>query len=334
MKAVFNTRYKNAGTMVCVDDLSGRLKQAGHSVGFNDWNHYTDYDVAFFMAPDSDVRTAKRMNPRLLAGIMDPKLYTKRQRREAREADFLCVGSIEQRDIFLKYNKNIFIYYMFPEVEEKEKVHEEKKKIIIGYHGNKLHLHCMEHLTAALDELASRYEIEFHAVYNIKKLGKWSLNLPRVCPVKHIQWSREGYGDHIGAFDIGVAPAAIPIHENIAKITSRYLSSFFPNWMGYYATDYLLRFKYSTNPGRVYVFSQLGVPVVADFLPSYCQVIQDGHSGFLVYSKEGWYNALEKLILSHNLRNTLSRNLKEFLDRDYSPEATFRKFLSFVDTLQ
>jgi len=65
MKIVINTNYKSAGTKVCVDDLTPRLIAAGHSVARNDWKNYGNYDVALFMAPDSEVKKAKaaRINP-------------------------------------------------------------------------------------------------------------------------------------------------------------------------------------------------------------------------------------------------------------------------------
>jgi len=62
------------------------------------------------MAPDSSVRDAKKKNPKLICGIFDPKVSRVWQIEEAELADFLIVSSIEQRDFFLTYNKNIFIY--------------------------------------------------------------------------------------------------------------------------------------------------------------------------------------------------------------------------------
>lgn len=320
--------------MVCVDDLSKRFIQDGHSVTFNDWKNYQEYDIAFFMAPDSDILTAKEKNPNILCGIMDPKLTTKRQREQVIIADFLGVSSIEQKEAFLPYNKNIFIYYMFPDIKQIDKKHIPKKKITIGYHGNKLHLQSMIPVTRALDELAKKYDIELLAMYNHEGLGKWKIGIPKKCPVRHIQWSEENYISELGQADIGIVPAAISFPEKQGKFFARFFSSYISNWPGYFRNDYLVRFKYSTNPGRAYVFSQLNIPVVADFLPSYCQLIQDGESGFLVYSQEGWYNSLEKLILSHELRNATSENLKKFINEHCSPQITFKKFCTFLNTIK
>lgn len=316
MKIAINTNYKSAGTKVCVDDLSVKFKNAGFEVKRNDWINYPNYDLILFMSPDSEVIKAKKINPRALIGIMDPKITIKR-RPEVERADFLMVTSLEQKDFFLKYNKNIFIYYMFPEIESLSKEHKNRNKIIIGYHGNKAHLNYMSDAVKALDRLSDKYIIELWAIYNIKKSTQWKKNLPKKCPVKHIQWSEGIYQSELSKADIGVIPAKIPV-------------KFFLKRFGLKRYDYLIRFKYSNNPGRIYPFSQLGIPVVADFIPSYCQVIQDGKSGFLVYSKEGWYDALEKLILSPELRNQMSRNLKKYINDNCSPGINFRKFLEFI----
>jgi len=203
MKIAINTNYNSAGSKVCVEDLSTRLAGAGFEITRNDWGNYKKYGLILFMAPDSQVGLAKSLNPSSLVGIMDPKLTKKWQRDEAGLADFLVVSSIEQRDVFLKYNKNVFIYYMFPELKEVVKKHEPKNKIIIGYHGNKIHLNCMETIQQALDSLGARYNIEFWAMYNYNNLGLWNKNLPQNCSIKHIQWSEENYYKALSKCDIG-----------------------------------------------------------------------------------------------------------------------------------
>ncbi len=337
MRFVINTNYEAAGTKVCVDDLIPHLESAGHSVTRNDWKGYDKYDVALFMAPDSKVDEAKKINPNIIAGVMDPKLTLKRQREEASRADFVLVSSLEQRDIFYAYNKNVVIYFMFPHVPPQEKIHVKISKetpVKIGYHGNKLHLHCMTALSQALDELAEKYNIEFCPVYNVKKLGQWKLNRPKKCKVVDVQWSDSSFYNDLHACDIGVVPSMIPVPKYRGRIFTRTFISYVWNRIGYFRDDYILRFKYSTNPGRLYVFSQLGVPVVADFVPSHVQMIQDGVSGRIVYSKESWYQAIEELILDTQKRNDLSKNLRTFVDSTYSPDLNFDHLMKFILNLK
>jgi len=321
MKFVINTNYNAAGTLV-LEGLVKRLPEATR----NDWENYQDFDVAIFMAPDSQVRKAKRQNSKLLAGIFDPKVSNARQRAEARAADFLVVSSIEQRDFFLRFNKNIFIYYMFPDVPASEKVHADSGRVIIGYHGNKQHLDGMKDASWALDEIAKTREVELRAIYNIKKLGTWSQNSPKICPVTHVQWEEGKFLEDLKSCDIGIAPSALPA----PKFWARPIKSFFRNLVSYVKNDYVLRFKMSNNPGRLYVFSQLGLPVVTDFTPSACQMITDGRSGALVGTREGWKTALENLILDVEKRKEYSRNLRSHIAENYSVEQNFQAFMNFV----
>jgi glycosyltransferase involved in cell wall biosynthesis len=328
MKFTINTNYQSAGTVV-LNGLVRRLSEVGHSVTKNDWANYADYDLAIFMAPDSKVREAKKMDSKIICGIFDPKISRSWQIEEAKAADFLIVSSIEQRETFLKYNKNIFIYYMFPDTVEIKKEHKTKDKIIIGYHGNKQHLDAMAEASWALDEVAKEHNIEFWAIYNIKKLGKWRLNTPKICPVKHIQWSEETQLSDLSQCDIGLVPSVLPT----LKLFARPFRSFFYNLQGYNNDDYVIRYKMSNNPGRIYVFSQLHIPVITDFTPSACEIIKDGVSGMLVGGRSGWEAALKKLINNVSSRESISRNLKDSIDKNYSPDITFEKFLLFLKSL-
>lgn len=324
MKIVINTNYVSAGTVV-LNGLEKRFREAGYAVTRNDWDNYSNYDVAIFMAPDSRIKEAKEKNKNLYCILFDPKVSLNRQIREIKIADLLIVSSIEQKEYLLKYNKNTFIYYMFKDVPNINKEHTDKDKIIIGYHGNKQHLSAMGDTSWALDKLAQKYDIEFRAMYNIEKLGKWTKNVPKICPVKHLQWSEEGTVSEMSKCDIGLVPSVL--HNS--SFWGRPIRTFIINEEGYHNHDYIQRFKFTNNPGRIQVFSQFSVPVVADFTPSACQIIKDGESGFLVGAKEGWYCAIESLIKDYKLRNKFSKNLQlRFLE--ITPDISFGNLMTLI----
>lgn len=333
MKFIVNTTYTAAGTVV-LEGIVRRLIASGHKVTRNEWENYHGYDIALFMAPDSNIAQAKRSNPKLICGIFDPKVTRRWQREEVRSADFLVVSSIEQREFFLRYNKQIFIYYMFPDIEAVAKSHVQKEKVIIGYHGNKQHLDAMVDTSRALDELTQVYNIELWAIYNIKKLGRWKRNVPKRCPVKHIQWSEDALVANLKECDIGIVPSVLPV-GSFGRILARPLRSLvrFFNPEGYNRKDYLLRFKPSNNPGRIYVYAQLHIPVVADFTPSACELIKDENSGYLVGTTTGWYCALKQLIESHEKRATLSSNLTQSIALNYTIDTTFTRFIHFLHSI-
>lgn len=335
MNIVVNTNYVSAGTKVYIDDLVPRLMAAGHNVVRNDWDNYQSYDMALFMSPDAQVDVAKKQHPQILAGVMDPKLKLKKEREQAALADFLIVCSIEQRDAFLTINKKIFIYHTFPQMKPLYKEHQKKETIRIGYHGNKLHLHSFSpHVTQALEELSKLYDIELVALYNREKLGTWKFKRPDTLKIQDIQWSKDAYQEEFASCDIGIVNNLLPIRTKLGRFFTSFGKTL-PriNPFGFDKDDRLSRYKYSTNPGRIYVFSQLGIPVVADMVPSACQVIQDRVSGFLVHSTEGWYSALEQLIQDHVLRQQMSDALRSFIDEHVSIDKNFESLNSALVTL-
>ena len=331
---VINTTYNSAGTKVCVEDLVPRLKSVGHSVVRNDWNNYQKYDLVLFMGNDSEVLKAKKQNPRAIIGIMDPK-FSRKKNIEIKNADFLLVGSIEQKDAMLHLNKNIVIYYMFPDVVDQQKNHTQKQKTIIGYHGNKLHLHAFyPTISNTLDRLSDKYDIEFWAIYNINLLGKWKNGLPKKTTVKHIQWSTESYSKYLSKCDIGVVNNLKPITNKGLKIKVNHrIMALLSRGYGKNYTDYKMRYKYSTNPGRIYVFSQMSIPVISDFALSSSQFIKHEYSGLLAHSADGWYDAFEQLIIDSTKRNKYSNNLKKFINANHSIEFNFNKLNSYINSL-
>lgn len=329
MRIVLNTRSNTMGARVCIFDLQKRLRHVGIDAQLNDWDHYDRYDVVVFMGYDEDIAGAREQNPGIRIAVADPKQNRAEFRRAAREADFLMVSSVEQRDVFYRYNRSILVYCMFPVMERVEKEHSNHPPLVIGYHGNRTHLECMANgVQLALNELATRREIEFWAMYNIRRLGKAHLGMPddSLMRVRHIQWSEENYRAELGQVDIGIVPNEIPI-RNRSRVLD--VSAYPVPEFGYVPYDYLTRYKASSNPGRIYVFGQLGIPVVSDFYPSAAQLIVDGQSGFLASSPQGWYEALNRLAKSVDLRSRSAAHLRRICEEVADPINQTRRFLRY-----
>jgi len=331
---VLNTKFSDTpASKICHIALSNHLRKAGFPVTLNNWDNYGQYDVAIFMSNDPDIKRAKKQNPNILTGLADPK--TSVHTEDARQSDFLLVSSYEQRDRFLKHNVNIFIYYMFPEVKQLLRSHIEKKKIIIGYHGNKIHLNCLyPHVILAMEKLSRYYEVEFWALYNYEILGKWSIGLPDPSKVKvrHInlqpEWPADNYEEVTSKIDLGIVPALLPMKKPrvVNLLSRRSKRSFLEN-----SNDYITRYKCSSGPARIYVFSMLGIPVVTDFFPSGARVIDHGVTGFIACSAEGWFDAFYQLASDYELRNRVAKNSYEFFKNYEDPDIIFNNFLRFLD---
>jgi hypothetical protein len=332
LKFVLNSNYTGAAAWICIELLSKTLPEMGYTAVKSDFNNYKNYDVAIFMSPDAEIDTAKAQNPEILVGIADPKLGRNELIKKPIKADFLMVSSVEQRDIFLKYNPNVFIFYMLPDIPEIRKKHKDNKKIILGHHGNKVHLEAFyPKITSALSTLAKKYEIELWAMYNIEALGKWDLGVPEGVEVKHIQWKEENYVKYMSKVDIGLSPNNLP-QKNIKKllkkgmITSRHFN--------YDENDYLTRYKYSSGPARIYIFSQFHIPVVSDFYPSAAQFIMDGKCGYLAHSPEGWYYALDHLCSNVGLRQDMGDALFTHFNNIASRETVISNFVDYVKKIK
>jgi glycosyltransferase involved in cell wall biosynthesis len=321
-KFVFNTYSPEAAAALFYAQGLGAIGD----ITFGDFDNYQDYDIAFFPTYEKDLREmqrAKSVNPKLKTVILDPR--GSQVEPYLSSTDLLVVDSVEMQDFFAKYQKPIYTYYEYPDVPLIEKQHSDKEKIVIGYHGNKVHLTAMyPEITSAIELLGEKYDIEFWALYNVSQLGVWDVGVPKNVKVHHIQWSMDAYAKYLSKVDIGVAPACMPLKPSTRRRSV--VSRFFLDSKD----DYVIKFKMPSNPGRLIVFAKLGIPVVADFLPSNLQFIKDSENGLLAKSTGGWYRALEQLIQSAALRQQMADAMRDTYDQYFDYAEQNRKFSAFL----
>ncbi len=330
VRILFTTDYRDAVSTVINAPNFARLGEIdGVSIDFYN-RDFAAYDVVLFMGYDPRVAEARQTKPSLKIGVIDPRPS---MLSLALGADFIVANGIEMQDWCANHFSNIYVYPVYPRLQEKTKVHTKCDRIVIGYHGNKIHLHTVfPYVSTALEALAEHYEVELWAVYDMATLGLCTLPLcnPTRVRVKHLQWSETAYEMYMSKVDIGIVPNLIPIRD-VEKV-NRLIASF-PAAFQEDETDYLLRFKATTNAGRLFVFAQYGVPVVADMVPSALQVIRDGYTGFVASSAGGWYRALKRLADSPEMRQTFATRMQAEFRENWSVEALNRRFLMFLDHL-
>jgi glycosyltransferase involved in cell wall biosynthesis len=320
VRIVLNARSDSAGAQAGVVGLGRRLQEAGVDATLGDWEHYDRYDVAIFLGTDEDVARARAAHPGIRIGLSDPKQSRREWVDAARAADFLLVSSVEQREAFLRLNRNLHVLYMFPPLPARERRHEQREPLVVGYHGNRVHLEAMRGtgVRDALEAIGRRRPIELVAVYDVAGKGRVSeraLPDPSVVPTRHVQWTEDALLRELDDMDIGLVPNLLPV-ENRGRAL-RLTASSDPELL-YEPFDHLLRLKASSNPNRLYAFAQRGVPVVADITPSYAQFVLDGVSGLLAASARGWFEALDRLSASADLRGDLARELRSRIDAAYA----------------
>ena len=314
------------------DDLAEDLRAQGIVAHLDRWDDLADYDVAIFKAGDLATRRARHVNPRIKVGIVHPGDTSPALERETRQSDFIISGSLEERDYYLKVQKNIFI---LPHIERPPvavKVHAPTQNVVLGYHGNKHHLEQFSpHLTGALNALGRKRPIRLNAVYNIRDLGMWRTGRPGI-PVHDVQWSYETVRGELLGCDIGLVPSLTPRRVSSRMGPSR-IRRFDRVRFGRSPSDYRLRFKNTSNAGRAFLFMQLGIPVVGDMTPELCQALQHGRTGFIAYSEAGWFDAIEKLIESADLRRSIAVNAMQLLDTLFDRGECVRELIGGVRRL-
>ena len=120
-------------------DLFKKFKKLEFDVEFE--NIKKKYDFIFTMGNNPSAHKIKNENPDSSLIICDPKQSNIDYVKNVISSDLILACSIEQKDIFLRLNSNIIIFQLFQKLKKKNII--KKRKIIIGYHGNRVHLNAM-----------------------------------------------------------------------------------------------------------------------------------------------------------------------------------------------
>jgi glycosyltransferase involved in cell wall biosynthesis len=94
--------------------------------------------------------------------------------------------------------------------------------------------------------------------------------------------------------------------------------------------NFIMRFKETTNNGRAYVFAQYGIPVVADMTPSSCALFGESEYGYVAYSTNQWFNALQRLAQDMGLRRKMGLALKKRYETLAGLEEVNKRFAQFL----
>ena len=324
MKIFFLKRGKeNLGSnRIYIENLSQYLSQVGVETVISE-NILPNFDC-YILSKYSKFEDLKKIrqinkNNRVVCGIIHPSDLNHSGIQILKSSDFVIVGSIEERDYYLKYKKNVFRFPQIENIVTIKRKHTKKNKIVISYHGNLEHLEEMSSATTkALERIYEKYDIELQVIYD-KSLGTWRRGRPNI-KIVEIDWTLNNVINYISKSDIGIVPCTnnffldSPINYN--NPFSLFIK-FFTGGKNRRLNDYILRFKVTSNAGRSFIFHQLGIPVIADFWPSNFEILGAKDCGYLAHSEDAWYNSLEKLICSEDLRNEISMNAQLLFEKNY-----------------
>lgn len=327
MKILFNTTKKEAvSTLLNLESLKKINDVLGVELHVFK-NDYQNYDVVLMMGYDFDVELVKKINPNALIGVIDPRSSFKKQ---PVGVDFILANGFEMEDYYYSYTNNIYKYYIYPLLRLEKKFHEKIEKVVIAYHGNKVHIEeANPRIIDAIELLGREFDVELMVIYNIKNLGKLSWE-PVNFKINYVQWTDDVYETHLKRADIGIVSNFIPIKNELKA--KKKISSFFKKY-NEHETDYLLRFKVTSNPGRIFPFMQYGIPVVADFFPSASQLINDGWDGYIAYGTNSWYHKMRNLINNSDLRNEIGGRSYDKFVNNYSIDLLNKGLVDFLKNM-
>ena len=335
MKIIFLAKKLESASFLFYKESFSKMNKIDKSIliDFKSFEHdfnYNNYDFAFFMGGAVDSLNAKKINSKIKCVVVDSRAghYDKLD-----SIDLLISNGLE--NYLFKYSSKYlnFTYPTYPEIDLTKKQPIDNSKILIGYHGNKIHLESMlPRITDAIKKLNQDIPVELWAMYNIKglKISKKIVSKKVGFKVKHIQFSYKNYIDFLSKVHIGIVPQLIPYYDNII---SRIIALKSINKYNQGKDDYTLRFKDTSNLGRHFIFFQLKVPIISDMTPSALTFIKNETNGFLAHSTNNWYSYLKLLSQNKKLRNTIAENAHNDWFNEYSHDKLNLKLISILKNL-
>jgi glycosyltransferase involved in cell wall biosynthesis len=208
----------------------------------------------------------------------------------------VSVGNHFLAEYVKKYNQNVVV---IPTVVDTKKVHvglqnQSQTKITVGWTGtftNFFHLHIIENVVNRLKE---KYGINFLIIAEKD---------PQLKEMNYTfkKWNFDSEIVDLMQINIGVMPLC--------------RSEFELGKCGFKAIQ----------------FMSLGIPVVVSPVGANCDVVKNDETGFWASSEEQWFSLLEKLILDRDLRIKIGKQSQEFIQKNFSVDATLPLFMNLFN---
>ena len=254
-----------------------------------------------------------------LVGLINPPLDKKYN-----HVNFVIVGSVLEKIYAQKYYENVFVYEL---IEDKYnncelKVHKNSDEIVLGTHGNHVHLHKFKNTLKIINEWKVGKKIKFvNITDDVKKSEQILKSLKLNYEIEHKKWEYKKFEKDLKQIDIGLI--------NFMFSQKNFFNA--PRF-GKYKTDFNFRFKSKTNLGRAFVFYQLGIPLIHDLNPESFFINYSEEVSLFYHSKKTLLNSLEKLSEPEN-RNNLSKNANRKFKELYLSKNIADEFIFFLKNI-
>ncbi|MGB5792503.1 glycosyltransferase family 4 protein, partial [Poseidonibacter sp.] len=205
-------------------------------------------------------------------------------------------------DYAKKYNKNIF---KLPTVVLLDKYLIEKplkndNKFIIGWIGSKSTSMYIIEILEEMKKMVLKYpDVQFDLIGFDRKI--LSNNQIKECNINIIQWQEETEVENILKFDVGIMPLAD--------------TPWSKGKCGFKLIQYMSCKK----------------PLIASAVGVNTEIIHNGKNGILIYNKNEWFNAFEKLYFDKNLREQMSLSNFDRINKYYSYDKNLEKYINEIN---
>ncbi|NNC95600.1 MAG: glycosyltransferase family 4 protein [Chitinophagales bacterium] len=215
-------------------------------------------------------------------------------------ADLVIVGNKFIADRCSMYNNNIKCIPTTIDTDYHRPYHDgraDQAKICIGWTGTETTLKHFETALPSLERIYEKYSDKIH----FKLICDKAIEYPSI-GLRSERWNKETEIQDLNEMDIGLMP--LPDDEwSRAKC-------------GFKALQYL----------------SLEIPAIVSPVGVNTKIIDDGINGFFAKTSQEWFEKLELLILSHELRVRMGKAGREKVKVEFSKNRWFKRYIELFDS--
>ncbi|HIE43856.1 MAG TPA: glycosyltransferase family 1 protein [Candidatus Omnitrophica bacterium] len=94
-----------------------------------------------------------------------------------------------------------------------------------------------------------------------------------------------------------------------------------------------IKFNQAKSPLKLFEYMAMGKPTISSNIGEARYIIKNGKSGFLAEDREQFIRSLEELILNPQLRESIGREAKRVIEKDYSLSVVVEKLYKIVKSI-
>ena len=299
---------------------------------------YKSIGIIFGNIKNSELDDIKKDN--LIIGRLEPRGASK---LNFENYNFIINNSLESQDYFAYSNLDSFILPTFPQYQQENfKKINNKQTLVLGYHGNCIHIvGLMKRIYKELINYSNnKNQRIILKIMSNKKIFKrhfpiWYFNNIKNSKDKNnfkidfFDYDPSFMSEFMSDIDIGICPQLIPFKNNIfTKVISPRIKKFFQ------AKNHnvTLRYKETSNIGRLAIFSQFKIPVISDPCPSSCSIIGMNEAGLIALSEKQWIKSIDHLN-NNQIGSKMGFALNKRVNDLYSDSVLYRSLINFLENL-